>query len=491
LRIVPSILIRDRVHRMEESTTSTQSQGEVQSVLGFWQQFDFLNTRTSWDKACEEMREYKTASINGRKRLNDITKSFRSKSRDEQLVIFNDLLKAYQEEIDQLSRRSKFCEAAYGNIYKSLYEAPDPVPAMNQLINSVAGSTVHTLEIQRLKNELNQYEEEFKTLKNQEVTIRQLEAVIEEYKENNEVKIQEEIEKQMILLREQTQQEILEQQSITKSMEKRVQQIQEANKVLEGKNTALQSELLSLSMTQESKLSHLENEKSILADGIQRLQLQNIALENEVTQLRMKQEVLNGGSLSNSGNSPLPSHGNLASFRNLEEYDQLIGQYKEELTKQQELFLTEKFAMQETIQNMQVQLYSEKEKCKTLSQELAQCPKKADYIALRKRLFVVEQIAFHHEDAITSSPTAAMSSNTTTKAAMDEFGEDIMSPNAPEQTTMISLELLLTNKIKGLEKELVDIRKVQFESEQSLQQQKDTLQYNQELIQKQLNTIHK
>lgn len=474
---------------MDEATVSNQSQGEVQSVLGFWQQFDFLNTRSTWDKACEEMREYKTASINGRKRLNDITKLFRSKSKDEQLVIFNDLLKAYQEEIDQLSRRSKFCEGAYGNIYKSLYEAPDPVPAINQLINSVAGTTVHTLEIQRLKNELNQYEEEFKRLKNQEVTIRQLEAIIEEYKENNEVKIQEEIENQMTLLREQTQQEILEQQSITKSMEKRVQQIQELNKVLDGKNTSLQSELLTVSMTKEAKLSHLENEKSILADTIQRLQLQNIALENEITQARMKQE----GNSNTSAGSPIPSHASSASFRNMEEYDQLIGQYKEELTKQQEIFLTEKFSMQELMQSVQEQLQLEKEKSKSLQQELAQCPKKTDYLALRKRLFVVEQIAFHHDDAVTSSPTAMTSSasSTMTMKAMDELGEDMMSPNAPEQTSMISLELLLTNKIKGLEKELVETRKVQFESDQSLQQQKDTLQQNADLIQKQFHTIHK
>lgn len=172
----------------------------------------------------------------------------------------------------------------------------------------------------------------------------------------------------------------------------------------------------------------------------------------------------------------------------MEEYDQLIGQYKEELTKQQEIFLTEKFAMQESIQSMQAQLHFEKEKSKSLQQELAQCPKKTDYLALRKRLFVVEQIAFHHEDAVTSSPTAMSSSSS---KAMDELGEDMMSPNAPEQTTMISLELLLTNKIKGLEKELVEVRKVQFDSDQSLQQQKETLQQNAELIQKQLHTIHK
>ena len=40
------------------------------------------------------------------------------------------LLKLYQGEIDQLTRRSRFAENSFLTLYKSLYEAPDPSAAL-------------------------------------------------------------------------------------------------------------------------------------------------------------------------------------------------------------------------------------------------------------------------------------------------------------------------------------------------------------------------
>jgi homeobox protein cut-like len=44
--------------------------------------------------------------------------------------LFNALLKGYQEEVDNLTKRAKFGENAFLNIYQKLYEAPDPYPAL-------------------------------------------------------------------------------------------------------------------------------------------------------------------------------------------------------------------------------------------------------------------------------------------------------------------------------------------------------------------------
>lgn len=40
------------------------------------------------------------------------------------------LLKGYQEEVDNLTKRAKFGENAFLHIYQKLYEAADPVPAL-------------------------------------------------------------------------------------------------------------------------------------------------------------------------------------------------------------------------------------------------------------------------------------------------------------------------------------------------------------------------
>ena len=123
---------------MSSTPKSSDSIGVVNdssAVLEFWKSFDFDKKRDVLDKQCVEMREAKTNSINGRKRLNAITVALRSKSPEEQAIMVTEVLKAYQEEIDQLSRRSKFSESAFYSLYKSIYEAPDPAEVIETLLN--------------------------------------------------------------------------------------------------------------------------------------------------------------------------------------------------------------------------------------------------------------------------------------------------------------------------------------------------------------------
>jgi hypothetical protein len=56
---------------------------------------------------------------------------------------------------------------------------------MNNLLN---GST-HTLEIERLRGELQQYDEEFQRLKNQDITIRRLEDQLSDLRDHQNVKV--------------------------------------------------------------------------------------------------------------------------------------------------------------------------------------------------------------------------------------------------------------------------------------------------------------
>lgn len=62
---------------------------------------------------------------------------FKRASAEEKLSLFNSLLKGYQEEVDNLTKRAKFGENAFLNIYQKLYEAPDPYP----VLASIAVST--------------------------------------------------------------------------------------------------------------------------------------------------------------------------------------------------------------------------------------------------------------------------------------------------------------------------------------------------------------
>ena len=55
---------------------------------------------------------------------------FKKADNEEKSKLFGNLLKAYQEEVDNLTKRAKFGENSFLNVYQKLYEAPDPVPAL-------------------------------------------------------------------------------------------------------------------------------------------------------------------------------------------------------------------------------------------------------------------------------------------------------------------------------------------------------------------------
>jgi len=61
----------------------------------------------------------------------ELEPDFKKASNDEKAKAFPALLKGYQEEVDNLTKRAKFGENAFLNIYQKLYEAPDPVPALS------------------------------------------------------------------------------------------------------------------------------------------------------------------------------------------------------------------------------------------------------------------------------------------------------------------------------------------------------------------------
>jgi homeobox protein cut-like len=100
-----------------------------------------------------------------------------------------ELLKAFQDEIDRLNKRAKYCEGAFFALYKSIYDAPDPAPLLERLIVSENSKGAQVLEIVKLKKELDEYEEEFLRLKNQEVTIRKLEDQIQDLQATIEGKV--------------------------------------------------------------------------------------------------------------------------------------------------------------------------------------------------------------------------------------------------------------------------------------------------------------
>lgn len=73
------------------------------------------------------------------------------------------LLKAYQGEIDNLTRRSKTSETSFLNVYKLLADAPDPYP----LLDAAVDQTVKVAEARMMESEMARLREENADLRKQ------------------------------------------------------------------------------------------------------------------------------------------------------------------------------------------------------------------------------------------------------------------------------------------------------------------------------------
>jgi homeobox protein cut-like len=112
-------------------------EAHLKAVLDFWSAFDLDGKRLHLDKQGLLLQEAKDGSAKARKALGEMTRDFRRADDEQKLLTMNELLRAYQAEIDALTKRSKSAETNFFSLYRDLFEAPDPVPCLKRCLESV------------------------------------------------------------------------------------------------------------------------------------------------------------------------------------------------------------------------------------------------------------------------------------------------------------------------------------------------------------------
>eukprot|EP01041_Mallomonas_annulata_P004617 gene4617-9172_t len=414
------------------SDSVNQPGSDLGKILDFWREFDLDGKRLTLDKQCLEMREFKSNSVNGRKRLNDITKAFRSKTKDDQLIMMTEVLKAYQEEIDQLSRRSKFSESAFHYLYKAMYEAPDPVPVIDNLLIQLASASTYQLEIERLKGELTQYEQEFLQLKNQDITIRRLEDQLEEYREDFEEKLAAALDVRVNEAEDKAEQRVNEVKEHQRAVEKRLAAAVEAMRQAQASSERAQSMLFEASSQAEIRVSALMAENSLLAEGAERTQSRVSELEREVEHLRAS------GQMSSATTTGGGRRSNENDIEELQSLQLMVADLRQDARRKEEAVRLERQRLESTLRELSQQVAVEREGAGRLRQELLDRPTKEDLFSVRRQLGVLQRIAFNVQDE-----------------DCEEMAGD------PERILgeQGQLEALLTTRMKSLEGELAEARR--------------------------------
>ncbi|KAK9091184.1 hypothetical protein Sjap_024361 [Stephania japonica] len=262
-------------------------------VSTFWRDFDIEKERSILDEQGLKIAENQESSQKNRRKLAESTRDFKKASADEKLNLFNSLLKAYQDEVDNLTKRAKFGENAFLNIYQKLYEAPDPYPALASIAEKDIKLSELESENRKMKVELEDFRAEATHLKNQQATIRRLEERTRQLEQQMEEKVKEIVEIKQRSLAEENQKtlDVLKDREL--QLQDQLRQAKESVSTMQKLHEMAQSQLFEFRAQSEEERAAKQTEVNLLMDEAERAQMRLLSLEREKGLLRSQLQSTN------------------------------------------------------------------------------------------------------------------------------------------------------------------------------------------------------
>ncbi|CAH9147145.1 unnamed protein product [Cuscuta epithymum] len=279
--------------REKFNSTSSSSSTPIAAVASFWKEFDLEKERTVLDEQGLRIAENQENSQKNRRKLAESTRDFKKASNEDKLSLFNSLLKGYQEEVDNLTKRAKFGENAFLNIYQKIYEAPDPYP----LIASIAEKDSKLSELEfgnrKMKVELEEFRMEATHLKNQQATIRRLEERCRQLEQQMEEKVKEIVEIKQRNLAEENQKTLEVLKEREQLLQDQLRQAKESVSNMQKLHEISQSQLFEVRAQSEEERAAKHSELNLLMDEVERAQARLLSLEREKGVLRSQLQSAN------------------------------------------------------------------------------------------------------------------------------------------------------------------------------------------------------
>lgn len=270
---------RDRVN-------STSSSTPLAAIASFWKDFDLEKERSTLDEQGLRIAENQENSQKNRRKLAESTRDFKKASNEDKLSLFSSLLKGYQEEVDNLTKRAKYGENAFLNIYQKLYEAPDPYPVIASIAEKDSKLSELESENRKMKVELEEFRMEATHLKNQQATIRRLEERCRQLEQQMEEKVKEIVEIKQRSLAEENQKALEVLKEREQLLQDQLRQAQESVSTMQKLHELAQSQLFEVRAQSEEERAAKQSEFNLLMDEVERAQSRLLSLEREKGLLR-------------------------------------------------------------------------------------------------------------------------------------------------------------------------------------------------------------
>ena len=353
-------------------------------------------------------------SQSARKSLAEATKALKSKTDDEKLATLGTVLKQYQDEINQLTRRSKFAEFSFLTLYKQLFEAPDPAPLLVASKGDVGRLVEQEQQIGVLNDKLKSYDIEFTGLKNQDVTIRKLEsenralqASLEQQKAEAEERRAADLQAEVQTL----QKELLDN---AYSYEQKLNALRDQLSVALRANDRTAAQLLELQSKRDSDDALAENDSETLVTDLERANATIHVLRREIAELR-------NNNLDEGGADDAPGFPQRRGSQSMRLNDERIRSLEDEISRLRAELSASGDARREYESKLRdAQLAAKHESTMATSEmaavqkqldtakaQIAKLPSERDFQALQQQLALLQELAYGTGAGIESSLSTA------------------------------------------------------------------------------------
>lgn len=134
------------------AVATVKKSSHFENALQSWTELDLPSVQQKLDDQGLELKQDQKLSLASRKELAQKTRDFKKMDDSEKLEQFNQLLKLYQNQIDELAQKNKKAESYFFSFYRLFAEAPDPRPLLELSLNAVMEQT----EVESLKKQVSE-----------------------------------------------------------------------------------------------------------------------------------------------------------------------------------------------------------------------------------------------------------------------------------------------------------------------------------------------
>ncbi|KAF8331111.1 CASP C terminal-domain-containing protein [Cantharellus anzutake] len=432
-------------------------------ALSTWKDINLTELQKQLDAQGIELVENQKESVVSRKSLADKTKEFKKIPDEEKANAFKSLLKAYQIEIDNLTKRCKTSENAFLGVYKLLADAPDPYPFLEAAVDQ----TVKVAEAEELQKELSVVQAETAELKRQigglstmEANVRKAEARAEVLEEKMDTLVQEKVRQKENELNATYDEKLMNYEEREKDLHRQLSLTQQQLRDLRISNETNQAKLLNQSERQDQEVVARLAEIDMIVADLERANARVAAVERRNELLRAEIESVRSGSESEAKIKSLET--------DLADMEQETSRLLRTLDDQKTAFSAKELALRKRIDDGLREVAVKEGDNESLRARLRHF---SDYDEIKRELEIMKYVEFggagYGED--------------------DDETVKLPDPNAQKANIQPakSLEALVLAKNKRILDELAKLRIARTDLEMALETTKAGLEYNITELQKQ------